>query len=199
MFGDRTPRDEARAIVADAYARGVNFIDTADVYTKGASETMVGELIIGSRHDWVLATKLGNKMSDRVNEGHFSRSWMMREIEASLERLQTDFVDILYLHRDENGMDLEEPLRAGRYVARRENSLLGTFQFSRLAHCRSGTSGGSTWHASTRCVPALLQPAQPHARGRSVAGLPVLRYRRGPVQPHRARRSDGQVPTRAAA
>ena len=112
MFGDRTSRDEACAIVADAHARGVNFIDTADVYTKGASETMVGELLKGSRLDWVLATKLGNKMSDRVNEGHFSRSWMMREIEVSLARLQTDFVDILYLHRDENGMDLEEPLRA---------------------------------------------------------------------------------------
>ncbi len=112
MFGDRTPRDEACAIVADAYARGVNFIDTADVYTKGASETMVGQLLKGSRNDWVLATKLGNKMSDRVNEGHFSCSWMLREIEASLERLQTDFVDILYLHRDESGMDLEEPLRA---------------------------------------------------------------------------------------
>ncbi len=112
MFGDRTSRDEAGTIVADARARGVNFIDTADVYTKGASETMVGELLNGSRHDWVLATKLGNKMSDRVNEGHFSRSWMMREVDASLKRLQTDFVDILYLHRDENGMDLEEPLRA---------------------------------------------------------------------------------------
>jgi len=112
MFGDRTSRDEACAIVVDAHARGVNYIDTADVYTHGAAETMVGELLQGSRHDWVLATKLGNKMSDRVNEGHFSRSWMIHEIEASLARLKTDFVDILYLHRDENGMDLEEPLRA---------------------------------------------------------------------------------------
>lgn len=112
MFGDQTSRDEACAIVADAHAKGVNYIDTADVYTNGASETMVGELLKGSRFDWVLATKLGNKMSDRVNEGHFSRVWMMREVEASLTRLQTDFVDILYLHRDENGMDLEEPLRA---------------------------------------------------------------------------------------
>jgi len=112
MFGDRTSRDEACAIVADAHAKGVNYIDTADVYTNGASETMVGELLKGSRLDWVLATKLGNQMSDRVNEGHFSRSWIMREVEASLARLQTDFVDILYLHRDENGMDLEEPLRA---------------------------------------------------------------------------------------
>jgi aryl-alcohol dehydrogenase-like predicted oxidoreductase len=60
----------------------------------------------------VLATKLGNKMSERVNEGRFSRSWILREADASLQRLQTDYDDILYLHRDDLGLDLEEPLRA---------------------------------------------------------------------------------------
>ena len=112
MFGDQTGQDEAAAIVADARAQGVNYIDTADVYTKGASETMLGSLLKGQRRDWVLATKLGNKMSDRVNEGHYSRSWMLRALDNSLQRLQTDHVDILYMHRDVNGMDLEEPLRA---------------------------------------------------------------------------------------
>jgi aryl-alcohol dehydrogenase-like predicted oxidoreductase len=112
MFGDQTAREEAQAIAGDAHSHGVNFIDTADVYGTGTCETMVGELLKGQRHDWVLATKLGNKMSNRVNEGHYSRSWMLREVDASLQRLQTDHVDILYLHRDNNGMDLEEPLRA---------------------------------------------------------------------------------------
>ena len=112
MFGDQTGEAEAQAIVADAHDNGVNYIDTADVYTTGASESMLGALLKGRRHDWVLATKLGNKMSGRVNEGHFSRAWMLREIDASLQRLQTDHVDILYLHRDHSGMDLEEPLRA---------------------------------------------------------------------------------------
>lgn len=112
MFGDQTAQPEAQAIVADAHAQGVNYLDTADVYTKGASETMVGTLLKGQRHDWVLATKLGNKMSERVNQGHYSRSWMMQSIAASLARLQTDYVDILYLHLDHNGMNLEEPLRA---------------------------------------------------------------------------------------
>ncbi|HSH89699.1 MAG TPA: aldo/keto reductase, partial [Ramlibacter sp.] len=69
-------------------------------------------LLKGRRHDWVLATKLGNKMSARPNEGNYSRSWMLREAEASLQRLQADHVDILYLHRDNEGMDFEEPLRA---------------------------------------------------------------------------------------
>ena len=112
MFGDQTAKDEASTILADAHSHGINYIDTADVYTRGASETMVGELLLGQRHDWVLATKLGNKMSERVNESQFSRTWMMREIDASLARLQTDYVDILYMHLDINGMNLEEPLRA---------------------------------------------------------------------------------------
>lgn len=112
MFADQTDIGEARAIVADAREHGVNYIDTADVYSLGACETMVGELLKGQRHQWVLATKLGNPMTKAINDRHFSRSWMLREIDASLQRLQTDHVDILYLHRDVNGMDLEEPLRA---------------------------------------------------------------------------------------
>ncbi len=112
MFGDQTDRHEAAAIVDDAHSHGVNYLDTADVYSKGGSETMVGDLLKGQRQHWVLATKMGNVMSERINEGHYSRGWMLREIAASLARLQTDFVDILYLHRDYNGMNLEEPLRA---------------------------------------------------------------------------------------
>jgi aryl-alcohol dehydrogenase-like predicted oxidoreductase len=112
MFGDQTDEREARAIVDDAQERGVNYIDTADVYTTGASEAMLGGLLKGRRHHWVLATKLGNKMSERPNETHYSRSWMLREVDTSLARLQTDHVDILYLHRDYTGMDLEEPLYA---------------------------------------------------------------------------------------
>ena len=112
MFGDQTDRQEAARIVAHAHANGVNFIDTADVYTRGASEQMVGELIKPERSHWVLATKLGNPMNERVNQGHYSRSWMVHEVEASLRRLQTDFIDICYLHRDYDGMDIGEALRA---------------------------------------------------------------------------------------
>lgn len=112
MFGDQTARAGAADIVAHAGDSGVNFIDTADVYTKGASEEMVGSLLSGQRPQWVLATKLGNPMSARVNESHYSRSWMMRAVEDSLRRLQTDYIDIWYLHRDFDGMNLEEPIRA---------------------------------------------------------------------------------------
>ncbi len=112
MFGDQTDLAEARSIASHAREHGVNFIDTADVYTTGASEAMVGELLKGERHEWVLATKVGNKMSRRPNEANYSRAWVLHECEASLQRLGTDHVDIYYMHRDYNGMDLEEPLRA---------------------------------------------------------------------------------------
>ena len=112
MFGDQTGLDEARDIVAAAREHGINFIDTADVYTHGASESMVGTLLQAGRNDWVLATKLGNSMGAGPNQGHYSRHWMMRQIDASLARLQTDHVDILYLHRDYADENLEEAVQA---------------------------------------------------------------------------------------
>jgi aryl-alcohol dehydrogenase-like predicted oxidoreductase len=112
MFGDQTAEAEAGRIVASAREHGVNFIDTADVYSKGGSEQIVGRLLQGQRHDWVLASKLGFPMGDGQNQSHYSRTWIMREAEQSLQRLQTDYLDILYLHRDVPDGDLEEPLRA---------------------------------------------------------------------------------------
>ncbi len=112
MFADQTELAEARRITAHAREHGVNFIDTADVYSLGRSETMVGALLAGQRHDWVLATKVGNPMGEGPNRSRYARSWVLHECEASLQRLGTDHVDIFYLHRDFNGMDLEEPLRA---------------------------------------------------------------------------------------
>ena len=112
MFADQTDATEAGRIVGHAREHGVNFIDTADVYSLGKSESMVGALLKGDRHAWVLATKVGNAMSDRPNEARYARSWVLRECDASLQRLATEHIDIYYLHRDFDGMDLEEPLRA---------------------------------------------------------------------------------------
>ncbi|WP_353148590.1 aldo/keto reductase [Pollutimonas bauzanensis] len=111
MFGDQTELDEAQNIVASAREHGVNFIDTADVYTKGGSEEMVGKVLGDSRHDWVLATKLGNAMSKTPNQSHYSRNWILREVENSLRRLGTDHIDILYMHRDFQDENLDEAVR----------------------------------------------------------------------------------------
>ncbi len=112
MFGDQTDGAQAAAIIDRARELGVNFVDTADVYTTGASERMLGPLIARDRDDWVLATKVGNAMSKRPNEGRYSRKWLIRGTEASLTRLGTDYVDILYLHRDFEDDDLDEAMRA---------------------------------------------------------------------------------------
>lgn len=116
MFADQTPLAEARAIVDHAREHGVNFIDTADVYSRGGSESMVGQLIAGTRRHWVLATKVGNRMGDggtgNPNVSSYSRTWLQQACDDSLRRLGTDVIDIYYLHRDFNGLHLEEPLRA---------------------------------------------------------------------------------------
>jgi aryl-alcohol dehydrogenase-like predicted oxidoreductase len=114
MFGDQTDLAEAERIIGSAREHGVNFIDTADVYSKGRSEEMVGKLLSASadRYDWILATKLGNAMSDRPNQSHYSRNWIVREVESSLKRLATDYIDILYLHRDFSEENLEEAVRS---------------------------------------------------------------------------------------
>lgn len=111
-FADGTDEAQAASIVAHARDHGVNFVDTADVYGQGASEALLGRLIRGDRDRWVLATKVGNAMSDRPNESRYSRKWLMQSIDASLARLGTDHVDVWYLHRDFERDDLEEPIRA---------------------------------------------------------------------------------------
>jgi aryl-alcohol dehydrogenase-like predicted oxidoreductase len=111
MFADQTAEPQAAEIVAAARDRGVNFIDTADVYTRGASEAMVGRLIAADRHDWVLATKVGNRMGEARNQWRWSRKWLMRAADDSLRRLGTDHIDLYYLHRDFEQDNLEEALR----------------------------------------------------------------------------------------
>jgi aryl-alcohol dehydrogenase-like predicted oxidoreductase len=112
MFGDQTDAAASADIVACAAEQGVNYIDTADVYKTGASERIVGACLAGKRDQWVLATKLGNKMASAQNAGRYSRKWIVQETEASLQRVGTDYIDIQYLHRDYEEDDLEEPLRA---------------------------------------------------------------------------------------
>lgn len=108
MFGDQTDAVEAGRIVASARENGVNFIDTADSYSKGVAETILGRILADQRHDWILASKLGNAMSDVPNQSHYSPRWIIRETENSLKRLATDYLDILYLHRDYHEENLEE-------------------------------------------------------------------------------------------
>ncbi|BBK32549.1 aryl-alcohol dehydrogenase (NADP+) [Stella humosa] len=112
MFGDRTEQAEAARIVDIARDAGINFVDTADVYTRGASERMLGPLIAKDRDSWVVATKVGNPMGKGANQGNHSRKWLMHEIDQSLGRLGTDHIDLWYLHVDDQKTPLAETLGA---------------------------------------------------------------------------------------
>ncbi len=112
MFGDMTDEVGSKRIVDLAKAAGVNFIDTADAYSQGKSEAIVGRAIAADRHHWVLATKAGNQIGEGINRRGLSRKWLLQAADESLTRLGTDYIDIYYLHREDHGTPLEETVRA---------------------------------------------------------------------------------------
>jgi aryl-alcohol dehydrogenase-like predicted oxidoreductase len=111
-------RDECVRIVHRALDAGINFVDTADVYSRGVSEEIVGAALRGRRDDVVLATKLHGSMGQDPNQRGNSRRWIVRELEASLGRLGTDHVDLYQLHRPDPSTDIEETLEAMSDVVR---------------------------------------------------------------------------------
>ncbi|MCF3932313.1 aldo/keto reductase [Acuticoccus sp. M5D2P5] len=110
-FGARTEERDAAIIYARAREAGINFIDTADTYNAGKSEEIVGRLIAKERDDVVLATKAANPFGDNPNHAGLSRAWLMTEVERSLKRLDTDRIDVLYLHKEDHETPLEETVR----------------------------------------------------------------------------------------
>lgn len=112
MFGGETDEATSTRIIDKAFDAGVNFIDTADVYHAGRSEEIVGRAIAAKRDQWVLATKFGFPFAQGANEQGQSRKWIYQSVEASLKRLGTDYLDILYFHRAIPGLPLEEAVRA---------------------------------------------------------------------------------------
>ena len=116
MFGDwgNTDHDDSVRIIHRALDAGINFIDTADVYSRGESETIVAKALAGGRRDnVVLATKVHGSMGDDPNEFGNSRRWIIREVEASLKRLNTDWIDLYQIHRPEHATtDIDETLGA---------------------------------------------------------------------------------------
>jgi aryl-alcohol dehydrogenase-like predicted oxidoreductase len=112
MFGDWGNTDEAECIrmVHAALDGGINFVDTADVYSQGVSEETVGKALKGRRDEVVLATKVHGQMGEGRNREGNSRMWIAREVEDSLRRLQTDRIDLYQIHRPEPDTDHEETL-----------------------------------------------------------------------------------------
>ncbi len=110
-FGGRAERDVSIAILHRAIDAGINLIDTANIYTQTKSETIIGEGLKGRRHQVILATKGGLKAGDGPNDAGSSRYHLMRELEGSLRRLQTDYVDLYQVHTWDAETPLEDTLR----------------------------------------------------------------------------------------
>jgi aryl-alcohol dehydrogenase-like predicted oxidoreductase len=111
-FGATTNQAAAGKILNAARDQGVNFVDTADAYVGGASETILGKLIKKDRREWVLATKVGAQDGPPERKRGLSKKWMMEAIDNSLGRLQTDYVDIYYMHHVDWDTPLEESISA---------------------------------------------------------------------------------------
>jgi aryl-alcohol dehydrogenase-like predicted oxidoreductase len=114
MFGawGNTDHDDSIRVIHRALDAGINFVDTADVYARGESEEILGKALAGRRDGVVVATKFHGAMGDDPNERGNSRRWIVRECEASLRRLGTDWIDLYQAHRFDAETDLEETLSA---------------------------------------------------------------------------------------
>ncbi|HZX56814.1 MAG TPA: aldo/keto reductase [Ilumatobacteraceae bacterium] len=114
MFGawGNTDHDDSVRIIHAALDAGINFVDTADVYSAGESEEIVGKALKGRRDQVVLATKVGVAMDKDPNHRGGSRRWIIQELENSLRRLDTDYIDLYQLHRPDPHTDIDETLSA---------------------------------------------------------------------------------------
>ena len=112
MFGGATDEATAARIIDRARDGGVNFLDTADVYTEGRSEEITGRAIAAHRDWWVLATKLANPTGAGPNARGLSRRYAFNAVDASLKRLGVDTIDILYWHKEDHGTPLAEMVHA---------------------------------------------------------------------------------------
>jgi aryl-alcohol dehydrogenase-like predicted oxidoreductase len=111
-FGNGADQAGANRMVDAALAAGVNFFDSANSYVGGTSETMLGEALKGKRHEAVISSKVFNPMGPRPNDSGMSRLHIKQQIEGVLKRLQTDYVDIFFIHHVDHATPLEEMLRA---------------------------------------------------------------------------------------
>lgn len=176
MFGPRGNADHADAvrIIHHALDSGINFVDTADVYSAGESETIVGKALAGGRRDnVVLATKFQGSLGDDVNEQGNSRRWIVREVENSLRRLGTDWIDLYQVHRPEPGTDFDETLGAlSDLVHQGKIRYIGTSTFEPSAIVEG------QWIAERRGRERVVAEQPPYsllARGVEREVLPVAR------------------------
>src|SRR5947208_12718336 len=216
MFGawGEPDHDESIRIIHAALDAGINFIDTADVYSAGESETIVGKALRGRRDDVVVATKFHAPMGEDPNRRGNSRRWIVQEVEQSLRRLQTDWIDLYQVHRPDPATDIDETLGAlSDLIHQGKVRAIGSSTFP--AH----EIVEAQWAAERRGRERFVSEQPPYsilARGVEADVLPVCqrygmgviawsplaggwltgKYRRGEDPPAGSRMTRGRIPDR---
>jgi aryl-alcohol dehydrogenase-like predicted oxidoreductase len=163
--------DDCVRIIHAALDQGINFVDTADMYSAGESEEIVGKALRGRRNDVVLATKVHFPMGEGPNRGGNSRRWIVQEVEESLRRLRTDWIDLYQVHRPDRTTDVEETLSVlGDLVRQGKIRAFGcsTFPAEQIVD--------SHYVAERRALPRFRTEQPPYsllARGVEASVLPV--------------------------
>jgi aryl-alcohol dehydrogenase-like predicted oxidoreductase len=173
MFGawGNSDHDDSIRIIHRALDAGINFIDTADVYSAGESEEIVGKALKGRRDDVVLATKVSIPMDENPNHRGNSRRWIIAEVENSLRRLGTDWIDLYQIHRPDPDTDIDETLGAlSDLVAQGKVRYIGSSSFS------AGQIVEAQWTARDRRVERFRTEQPPYSllvRGIELDVLPT--------------------------
>jgi aryl-alcohol dehydrogenase-like predicted oxidoreductase len=175
MFGARgnPDHDESASIIHRALDAGINFVDTADVYSQGESEIIVGKALVGRRDDVVLATKANGGMGDNRNHRGNSRRWIITEIENSLRRLQTDWIDLYQIYRPDQDTYLEETLSALTDLQR-----AGKIRYFGSSTFPAATIVEAQWVAERRGLSRFVSEQPPYSmviRGIEADVLPVTK------------------------
>ena len=190
MFGawGNTDHDDSIRIIHAALDAGVNFVDTADVYSAGESEEIVGKALKGRRDDVVLATKFFMPMGDDVNRRGPSRRWIMTAVEDSLRRLGTDHIDLYQVHRPDPAVDYEETLGALTDLVRQGKvRYIGSSSFSgsQIVEAQYAARDSHLERYRTEQPPYSLLDAE--HRARRPADRPAPRHGHPDLQPARRR------------
>ena len=188
--------EASRPFLRRALELGINFFDTANVYSDGTSEEIVGRALrdFATRDEVVIATKVHGRMRQGPNGAGLSRKAILAEIDASLQRLGTDYVDLYQIHRWDYDTPIEETLEAlhdvvkagkARYIGA---SSMYAWQFAKALHVAER-------HGWTRFVDDAepLQPALPRGGARDAAAVPRRGHRRHPLEPARPRPPDARL------
>jgi aryl-alcohol dehydrogenase-like predicted oxidoreductase len=204
-FGRRLDRVRTRAVIDAALDAEITFLDTADIYGgDGASERLIGEALEGRRDRVVLATKFGMEMSGDSGEPRGSRAYARRALDASLERLRTDHVDLFYYHEPDGVTPLADTLGALAELA--DEGKIRTFGVSNLdaAQLREAAAGGDPRLAALQNEYSLLErdaerELLPLCRERGIGFVPYFplargmltgKFRRGEAPPAGSRMAD---------